>query len=256
MLMSRRSFVEHAAVATGLTALASCIVPSAVPSDPGSALLMSHPILPTSSIQPGTWPLNLATGRDGLLLVPSSYTPSVASPLLLALHGAGIDGSGPIGFLGPYAQDKGFILLAPDSRDVTWDGIRGQFGPDVSYIDKALARVFDCCLVDPSRIYIEGFSDGASYGLGLGLANGTLFKRMVAFSPGFVAKSASPPQGKPEIFVSHGREDPVLSFTNTRDAIVPSLLSAGYAVTFVDYEGVHSVTPAVAQAAMDWLIRP
>ncbi len=55
---------------------------------------------------------------------------------------------------------------------------------------------------------MEGFSDGASYALSIGLTNGDLFTHVVAFSPGF----ASPVTytGKPPVFVSHGTHDEVL----------------------------------------------
>jgi poly(3-hydroxybutyrate) depolymerase len=42
------------------------------------------------------------------------------------------------------------------------------------------------CTVDPQRICVSGFSDGASYALSLGLANGDLFTHVAAFSPGFM----------------------------------------------------------------------
>ncbi|MFC4905039.1 hypothetical protein [Kocuria oceani] len=62
-------------------------------------------------------------------------------------------------------------VLVPVSRGSAWDGVRDGFGPDVDVIDRALHRAFDAVAVDPERIGIAGFSDGASYALGLGLAN-------------------------------------------------------------------------------------
>jgi phospholipase/carboxylesterase len=58
-------------------------------------------------------------------------------------------------------------LLAPDSRDRTWDVILSSFGPDVDYIDRALGSTFQRYAIDPDRIAIGGFSDGASYALPL-----------------------------------------------------------------------------------------
>ncbi|MGZ4788523.1 MAG: hypothetical protein ACXVZX_08375 [Terriglobales bacterium] len=40
--------------------------------------------------------------------------------------------------------------------------------------------------MDPARIAIGGFSDGASYALTIGITNGRLFTHIVAFSPGFM----------------------------------------------------------------------
>jgi hypothetical protein len=53
------------------------------------------------------------------------------------------------------------------------------------------------CSVDPTRMLLHGLSDGASYGLTLGMANGDLFGRVVASSPGFIAATDSPNVGRP-----------------------------------------------------------
>ena len=59
-------------------------------------------------------------------------------------------------------------------------------GPDVDTIDRSLRTVFAALPVDPHRLAISGFSDGASYALTLGLPNGDLFTHVIAFSPGFM----------------------------------------------------------------------
>ncbi len=64
--------------------------------------------------------------------------------------------------------------------------LRGGFGPDVRFIDKALSKVFGSYRIDPSHLAVAGFSDGASYALSLGLPNGDLFSHIIAFSPGFM----------------------------------------------------------------------
>jgi len=51
-------------------------------------------------------------------------------------------------------------------------------------------------------VAIQGFSDGASYALSLGLTNGDLFTHVIAFSPGFAAPAEQ--RGRPRIYVSHG----------------------------------------------------
>src|SRR5262249_24267899 len=128
--------------------------------------------------------------------------------------------------------------------------------PDLAFIDKALQQTFDRCAVDPERIAVEGFSDGASYALGLGLPNGDLFRRVMAFSPGMIPASESPDMGKPRFFLSHGHQDPVLSFNGTSKAFVPGLRKDGFDVTFVEFDGVHELPPAVLNQAMDWWLGP
>jgi phospholipase/carboxylesterase len=166
------------------------------------------------------------------------------------LHGAGGRHSGPVSLLGSYAEAHGFALLVPASRQATWDGILDAFGPDVAFIDRALSHVFDRISVDPTRIIVEGFSDGASYALSLGRANGDLFRRIVAFSPGFVPESSSGQVGRAAIFVSHGRQDRILPIDAASRRIVPALQAEGYAVTYIEFEGGHTVSPDILKQGM------
>ena len=145
--------------------------------------------------------------RDGVLYVPSGYTPRRPTPLVLSFHGAGGSGRRSLQRLRPLADELGLLVLSPDSRESTWDVVRTGYGPDVEFVDRALDLVFAGYAVDPARIAAEGFSDGASYALSLGLLNGDLFPCVMAFSPGFVL--AERRRGRPRCFVSHGRSDPV-----------------------------------------------
>jgi predicted esterase len=58
------------------------------------------------------------------------------------------------------------------------------------YLDQALQHVFETYSIDPGRVGLGGFSDGASYALSLGVANGDLFSHIIAFSPGFMRPPA------------------------------------------------------------------
>jgi phospholipase/carboxylesterase len=137
--------------------------------------LTVRPKHPTGRADPGVSSLGLAEGRDGLLQVPARYRPDVPAGLLLMLHGATRSSDESLHLCGAAADEAGLILCAPDSRGMTWDIVRGSYGPDVAYIDAALAFTFTRCNVDPRRLAIAGFSDGASYALSLGLINGETF---------------------------------------------------------------------------------
>ena len=221
----------------------------------GSARLHISPELPSGSIESGDHDLELDGLRDGSLYVPAGYSVKAPAPLILALHGAGGSGEGPVRLLRTLADTRGVVLLAPDSRGGTWDAIRGNFGPDIAFIERALRAVFAKVAIDPQRIFVEGFSDGASYSLALALANGDTFRRAVAFSPGFVPPSDSPDAGKPAVFVSHGRQDPILPMAQTSTRIVSALKRKGLEVQFHEFDGGHQVPPEISQAALDWLLR-
>ncbi len=202
---------------------------------------------------PGEHALDLGEGRDGVVYVPESVRPEQPAPLLLCLHGAGGTGVRSIVALRELAERHGIVLLGPDSRDRTWDVLRGGYGPDVSFIDAALAWLFARFTVDPARTGIEGFSDGASYALSLGIANGGLFSHILAFSPGFMAPPSQ--EGQPRIFLSHGVEDRVLPIDHCSRRLAPILQQAGYDVHYREFAGQHTVPPAIAQMAVSWFLR-
>ena len=62
-------------------------------------------------------------------------------------------------------------------------------------MDQAVHHVFERYSIDPGRIGLAGFSDGASYALSLGVANGDLFTHIMAFSPGFMRPPAQVREG-------------------------------------------------------------
>jgi phospholipase/carboxylesterase len=130
---------------------------------------------------------------------------------------------------------------------------QGGFGPDVLFLDRALERTFERCRVDPSRIALAGFSDGASYALSLGRPNADLFTHLVAYSPGLIAAGYSQPRVL-EIFVSHGTLDAVIPVENTRENIVPTLRALGNDVTYREFEGPHGVPAEISEAALDWFL--
>jgi phospholipase/carboxylesterase len=216
--------------------------------------LTARPGRPEQTGPRGERALDLGGRRDGILYVPESYRPDRPAPLVLALHGAG--GNGMHG-LAPFrlpAEEKGLLVLAPDSRERSWDVItRNEYGPDPDFIDRALGQVFSRYAVDPLRLAIGGFSDGASYALSLGLANGDLFHHVIAFSPGF---SAPPGQeGVPGIYISHGRRDDVLPVDVCSRRLVPRLRQAGYEVVYHEFEDGHAVPPALVREALDWFLQ-
>ena len=143
------------------------------------------------------------------------------------------------------------VILAPDSRERTWDAIRGQFGPDVAFLDKALAKVFETVPIDRKRVAIGGFSDGASYAISLGLQNGDLFTHVAAFSPGFFVGNQR--RGRPLFYVSHGKRDEILPFDATSRRIVPELEAANYSVRFKEFDGPHTVPAPIAREAFEWI---
>ena len=166
------------------------------------------------------------------------------------LHGAGGTAEGGLRLLWDLAQDAGVVVLAPQSIGRTWDALIRGYGPDVAAIDHALTATFTRCAVDPDRIAVGGFSDGASYALSIGITNGDLFSEVLAFSPGFAAPAGQ--EGRPRLFISHGIRDEVLPVDRCSRRLVPRLRRAGYQVEYDEFDGPHTVPDDVKRRAVQW----
>ncbi len=249
--VGRRDFLKLGLSALAAPALTSCLYPDvAETARRTSARLTARPGIPALAATPGQTRLGLSSGRDGYLYVPLGYSPDTPLPLLIGLHGAGGSSDSWSSYVAR-AEARGMVLLAPDSRYQTWNVAGIHWDVDVDFLDAALAHTFERCRIDPARIALAGFSDGASFALWAGLVNGDLFTHLVAYSPGMLVTSPTP-VGKPAIFVSHGTLDPVIPVTVSKDQIVPYLRDAGYDVTFQQFDGEHVVPAVVSETALDW----
>jgi phospholipase/carboxylesterase len=214
--------------------------------------LKARPVAKATETAPvGLRSLDLRPTRDGYLYVPATYQAERPVPLALLLHGAGEDARDGLALLRAQADAAGLILLAPTSREYTWDLlVSRRYGPDIAGIDQALDHTFSSYTVDPKRVAVGGYSDGASYALSLGIANGDLFTHVLAFSPGFLAPPGR--RGCPRIFVSHGTRDGWLPIDRCSRRVVPQLKLAGYEVRYREFEGGHVVPPEIAREAVNW----
>jgi phospholipase/carboxylesterase len=196
--------------------------------------------------------------RDAALYVPETIRADTPAPFLLLLHGAGGKGDDMIRRFKPQADRRGIILLAPNSAELTWDvalsmGHRGSppgFGRDIKRIDVLLNDAFARVNVDPQRVAVAGFSDGASTALSIGVRNVELFPATLAFSAGGIVPHWAGASGR--VFFSHGTKDPILPIAIARDSLAPELRATGFDVTFETFDGGHELPNPVLERAMSW----
>jgi len=187
--------------------------------------------------------------REALLYVPVRAT----GAFVLLLHGANGQPDRILNRFREVADDSGVILLAPKSRDATWDAIHGRFAIDLPFLDTAVAAAFARCNVERTHLAVAGFSDGATLAVALGVANGDLFSHVIAFSPGFLIPLRR--VGAARFFLSHGTADPILPIDHASRAIARDLRRANLDVLLREFDGGHTVPPNIAQEAFDWLTR-
>ena len=201
---------------------------------------------PRSAPEPGLHPLGELGLPDHLLLVPDAVP--AGAPLAVWFHGAGGHAARSVPVVRAAFADAGALVLLPSSAGPTWDLLTGGTGADVGPLQVALQHVL--AAHDAGRVAFAGFSDGASYALSLGLANGGLVEAVLAFSPGFVA----PPSldGRVRCWIAHGTADTVLPVDRCGRRVAAQLERQGYPVHYEEFDGGHVVRPDHLAAALGW----
>lgn len=190
--------------------------------------------------------------RGGEIYIPHA-APNERTPLLILLHGSERTAADWFPDFGKYAEKGAFVIIAPEASGKTWGGGMHDFGPDVTVINRAIAVAATKCALDPERVAIGGFSDGASYAMSLGLANGDVIRHVVAFSPGYF--NGHEQRGKPAFFISAGVNDPILPVDQCSRRFVATLRKAGYPVEYKEFYGRHEIPSGTCDAAMNWLMQ-
>ncbi len=244
LFLTRRRILQTGSLATLATAL-----PATVLAADAGRLTARHQA-PTMDLGPGEHVLDDNNGRRAILSVPPSYNAATPTPFMIMLHGARGDGDRTLEQQRDVANAAGVIVLSPSTRSGTWDAIRGDFAHDFAKLDELLAQSFERCNIDAERIASAGFSDGASYALSIGLMNGDFFTHIIAHSPGFIISEER--NGKPAVYISHGRQDEVLPFDRCGARIAAQLERDGYAPRFDTFDGGHTASPEIRSAALAW----
>lgn len=104
-------------------------------------------------------------GRSYLVNVPAGLSASQV-PLLVSLHGAGSTGSQDELFTGwsSFAASHGFIVAYPQARPFDFGGVWDPYtstSEDYSFLRDVVADISATWCVDPRRVHLDGWSNGA-----------------------------------------------------------------------------------------------
>lgn len=178
--------------------------------------------------------------RTYLVHVPREYDPKKPAPIVLALHGAAMNGPMMVWFSGlnKTSDAANFIVVYPSGTGtgpfLTWNaggfaGKRAEGRPDdVAFIGKLLDDLGTVVKVDEKRVYACGMSNGGMmcYRLAAELSD-----RIAAIAP--VAGTIAIRESKPKRPVS------VIHFHGSKDTLVPFEMTKGKAPAFMTLKGVE-----------------
>ena len=178
--------------------------------------------------------------RTYLVHVPKGYDPKTPTPVVLALHGAAMNGPMMAWFSGLTEKSDAarFVVVYPSGTGagpfLTWNagGFTGKMAEgkadDVAFVGKLLDDLGTVVTVDGKRVYACGMSNGGMmcYRLAAELSDW-----IAAVAP--VAGTVAIEESKPK------RPVPVIHFHGSKDTIVPFEMTKGKAPSFMKLKGVE-----------------
>jgi len=216
-------------------------------------LTIAHAALAQDKVPYGQTRLGVSDDmRDGTLFVPKSYKPGTPMPMLIMLHGFSGWGDNQRRLF-DLAEELGFIVMTPESRDITWGREAPGFDDDVRYIGAAFRHVGGLVNIDFDRVALGGQSDGAGYALTMGLAYGDTFNHLIILAGAHLLEPIRR-QGKPKIFVAHGVKDTTMPIEVSGRANVKQLKDEGYDVTYHEHDGGHGTPAEITREAILWFL--
>jgi len=170
--------------------------------------------------------------RSFLVHVPPNYDPKKATPVVLAFHGACMNGASMALFSGlsAKADDAGFIVVYPDGVGIgqTFLFFNAFFPPggailgdnppdDVAFTAKLLDDLATVCNVDTKRVFATGMSNG---GMMCHRLAAELSDRIAAIAPvsGTLAMDDIHPARPVPAIIFHGTADTIVPFDGPKGA--------------------------------------
>ena len=197
----------------------------------------------------------------------SPAAPAEGAPLLLLLHGYGANEEDLLGLAphldarlvcasarAPYALDFGGFAWF--NIEIGAEGVRFAFAEAEEPLGQVLSLVNALRREHrPTRVFIAGFSQGASMALAAALKWPRDFAGAIALSglccPEMLPQDAASVQGL-KVFMSHGRFDPVIPIAQaraSRDLLAP----LGLDLQYKEYDMPHAIAPPCLEDLDAWL---
>ncbi len=189
------------------------------------------------------------------IYLPSSYNSTEKYPLIIAFHWSNARGQAIIEKWKEQAEKKGYIVACPNSKNPNyWDIGKNK---EESAVFEMLRVILQEYRIDESRIYLTGFSSGATYSLYFAVNYPQKFKAAAAF-----AGSLRWLENSKQITLDSWGKIPIMIIQGDEDGTIPlaegvyasdKLMSFGYKVKYKELFGVtHWYPDFVSELIMDW----
>lgn len=203
------------------------------------------------------------------LLPPADVDNGKRYPLVLVLHGSGAIGNDNLGQLGLLALSWAapdirasfpVYVLAPqfpersaNYRPSRADGmLAAQPGPNIPTLIALVADLSKHYPIDARRIYLTGFSMGASAATQAMLQQPGMFAAAVAFSGVPPERSAAARLAKTPLLIVHGNADGDNPIAPDRAMVAALQRQPGAKVRFIEYQDMGHQVPADMLLAKSW----
>lgn len=209
----------------------------------------------------------IETSLQHLVYFPDQITQELAT--VVTMHGRGADEYD----LPPLVESLGLkdlLVISPRAPrlfefgggyawyDLSEEGIPHPqtFNESLELLRKFLAEIKKGYEINPTRLILLGFSQGAVMSYAAGLLEPTSIRGIVALS-GFVPHKSRLPLRWDSltnlpVFISHGRYDELIPIVLARES-AQMLREAGAAVTFNEYPAGHQVADGTIRDLATWI---
>jgi polyhydroxybutyrate depolymerase len=182
--------------------------------------------------------------RDSVIHLPAQYDPAAAYPLMLVFHSNGGTGAAMerISNFDTVADQSGFIVAYPDSVGAEWV-LSGQ-NSDVGFTMQLIQSIESAYHVDPTRIYVSGYSQGAGLAQQVGFCDPTVVAGVADvaenLNPGW--QSVCRPSAPLTYVEFHGTGDPISPYYGGSSATGTIYSSQQTATTWAQVDGCPNIT--------------
>ena len=204
------------------------------------------------------------------LMLPDDFDPEKSYPLIVGLHGYGAN---PDSFITLYERfgTRDFIYASPRApypfsvgNRIGYSWANGdENDEDLWPQAAAMSEQYVIEVVETLKVrfnvdecYLMGFSQGCGFTYMTGIQYDHHFDGLICFGgwldTEWLTEDEIAEANHLRVFIGHGNEDRMVEFESGTMAM-ETLETAGYDVTFYEFDGAHRVPEEMCQAVMDWL---